>query len=115
MKPAKKRNAPIDAARKKEWSDRFRFYRASPGDDEIDKWLKRFPKSDLDIAARLLDSVEVISEPTIQAGYKRALAAIEGWHKKASEREGRWVFTAFGKPGESGLSMLRMFREANGL
>jgi hypothetical protein len=115
MKPAKNRGMPIDAARKKEWADRFRFYRASPGETEIDAWLKRFPKADLDIAARLLDSVEVISEPTIQAGYKRALTSVTGWHKKASLRQGRWVFTAFGKPGESGLSMLRMFSEANGL
>jgi hypothetical protein len=97
------------------WEGRFRFYRASPARAEINGWLSRFNAADRDVAARVLDCVEVISEPSIQEGYKEALNSIDGWDKRVSEREGKWVFTGFGKPSESGMSMLRMFREANGL
>jgi len=115
MRAPKHRGAPIDEARISGWEARFRYYRASPNTVEINAWLARFSRDDQDTAARVLDCVEVISDLKIHEGYKNALASIDGWHKRAADREGRWVFTGFGRPGESGLSMLRAFREANGL
>lgn len=115
MRATRRRGAPIDPARIAEWEGRFRFYRASPGKAEIETWLSLFKAEHQDLAARVLDCVEVISEPTIQEGYKEALGSIAGWDKKVGTREGRWVFTGFGKVSESGWAMLRIFREANGL
>jgi hypothetical protein len=110
-----RRGAAIDQHRIAAWVDRFRFYRASPNQQEVLAWLDRFHVSDRDLAARILDCVEVISEPTIQQGYREALNAMPGWHRQKSQREGRWIFTGFGGPSESGMAMLRMFREANNL
>lgn len=115
MRRPEDRNTPIDSERLLGWERRFRFYRAPPGQEEINNWLARFSDEDRDAAARILDCVDVISEATIQQGYKEALKSIEGWHKSAAKRDGRWIFTGFGKPSESGWSMLRVFREANGL
>jgi hypothetical protein len=115
MKLPKPRGTAIDETRLDEWDRTFRFYREPPTNAAIEQWLARFRPADRDAAARVLDCVEVISESKIQEGYKTALQSIAGWHKNAASREGKWVFTAFGKPGESGLSMLRIFREANGL
>jgi hypothetical protein len=107
--------AAIDSRRLDSWATRFRFYRASPDKTDIQNWLARFKTADHDLAARLLDCVEVISEATIQQGYKQALGKIAGWHPNEGERDGQWLFTGFGGPGESGLAMLRVFREANSL
>ena len=110
-----RRGAAIDASRMQSWVDRFRFYRASPNQTEIQAWIDRFKPVDRDLAARILDCVEVISEPTIQQGYSQALESLPGWHRLKSQRDGRWFFTGFGGPSESGMSMLRIFREANKL
>jgi len=107
--------AAVDARRLTKWVDRFRFYRAPPAEAEIRTWLARFSGEHQDLAARILDCVEVIPEATIQEGYKQALAAMDGWHRDSRKREGRWVFTGFGGPSESGMAMLRLFREANSL
>jgi hypothetical protein len=115
MKAPLQRGATIDQRRINKWIDRFRFYRTSPAEIEIRAWLARFGGPDQDLAARILDCVEVISETTIQEGYKQALAKMEGWHPNERDREGRWLFTGFGVPGESGMAMLRVFREANNL
>jgi hypothetical protein len=115
MRQPLQRGAAIDQHRMTGWINRFRFYRASPNQQEIEAWLDRFQVADRDLAARLLDCVEVISEPTIQQGYRDALTSLEGWHSNPAEREGRWFFTGFGGPSESGMAMLRIFREANNL
>ena len=74
-----------------------------------------FQVGDRDLAARILDCVEVMSEATIQQGYRDALNSLPGWHLDQAQREGRWFFTGFGGPSESGMAMLRIFREANNL
>ena len=68
-----------------------------------------------DVAARVLDCVEVISEREIQQGYRAALSSLSAWNIDPAVRTGQWLFLGFGKPGESGQSMLRLFREANSL
>ncbi|SRR6266436_708685 len=115
MRAPRQRGAPIDKHRIGEWIGRFRFYRAPPDEPAIVAWLARFGDADKDLAARILDCVEVISEATIQKAYKQALESVEGWHRDGAQRDGRWVFTGFSGPGESGMAMLRVFREANRL
>lgn len=115
MRQPKNRGAAIDQQRIADWINRFRFYRASPNEHEITTWLDRFHINDRDLAARILDCTEVIGEPTIQIGYRQILSGLSGWHREKSQRDGNWVFAGFGGPSESGLSMLRIFREANNL
>jgi hypothetical protein len=115
MKAPMRRGVAVNQQRLNNWTSSFRFYRAPPAEAEIRAWLARFKQSDKDLGARILDCVEVISEATIQQGYKSALESMDGWHRNESDREGRWVFTGFGGPGESGMAMLRIFREANNL
>ena len=98
-----------------EWFNRFVFYRHPPSREDIATWLELFAKADQPIAAKILDSTELISEADIQRGYRDALESIEGWHRRKADRMGEWVISGFGGPGESGAEMLRKFREANRL
>ena len=102
----------IDDARIDSWVARFKFYRLPPDRKAIQEWLKRFKVSDRDLAARILDVVEIKSEVDIQNGYSAALTSLAGWHLDPGKRTGKWFFVGFGRAGESGQSMLRIFREA---
>jgi hypothetical protein len=115
MKMPKGRGAAVDDARIAGWVDHFRFYRAPPDRNAINAWMSLFRHRDRDVAARILDCIDVVSEQSIQRGYKQALALIPGWSKEANARKGRWLFVGFGGAGESGQSMVRIFREANKL
>jgi hypothetical protein len=97
------------------WLERFRFYRHPPDRPAIEGWLARFAPDDRDLAARILDCVEVIPELRIHVGYRQALSSLPGWHKNKQDRDGNWFFVGFGDAGESGQSMARTFREATGL
>lgn len=108
--------AAIDAKRYKRWTDRFGSYRAGIINVTIQSWLNQFDASDQDLAARVLDAVEYYGQSQTHAAYRDALAALDGWHKAASKRKGRWLFAAMsGSAGESGDAMLYQFRVANGL
>jgi hypothetical protein len=106
----------IDAKRYKRWISLFGSYRAGIINVTIESWLSQFDAADQDLAARVLDAVEFYSQSQIHAAYRQALAALDGWHKSASKRKGRWRFAAMsGSAGESGDAMLYQFRIANGL
>jgi len=115
MKAPLQRGAAIDNPRMEKWLDRFRYYRDPPDRAAVRAWLHRFNSNDRDIAARILDCVEVISEKEIHEGYSRVLKALPGWHTNKQDRDGNWYFVGFGDAGESGQSMVRIFREANNL
>src|SRR5262249_43913234 len=115
MRAAANRGAPVDAARKTQWLKRFRFYREPPDEDALESWLSRFKGGSRDVAARILDCVEVISEKQIQNGYRTSLEKLPGWARIKKERDGNWYFVGFGHAGESGQAMVRTFREANKL
>ena len=107
---------PIDAKRYKRWIDHFGSYRAGIINVTIQSWLNQFDASDQDVAARVLDVVEYYAQSQIHAAYRDVLAGLDGWHKSASKRKGRWAFAAMsGSAGESGDAMLYQFRVANGL
>ncbi len=115
MRAAGNRGAPIDDARMAQWAKRFRYYRQPPDIEAIDSWLSSFKGDTKDVAARILDCVEVISDAQIQAGYRSSLEQIPGWVRTKRERDGAWYFAGFGFAGESGQAMVRTFREANKL
>lgn len=97
------------------WVRRFSYYRKPPMRDDLLVWLSRFQAKHLEVAHRILDNVTMISETQIHEGYRDGLNELQGWSKKANDREGRWYFVGVGGQGESGPAMLRLFREANGL
>lgn len=97
------------------WIKDFAGYRQPPTKDTLKKWLSSFDPEHLSIAHKVLDAVVVVSEREIHQGYRDGLASLPGWSKFAAARTGRWFFVGAGGAGESGLAMLRMFREANGL
>lgn len=97
------------------WVKDFAGYRQPPTKDTLNKWLGRFDPEHLAIAHKVLDAVVVVSEREIHQGYRDGLTSLPGWSKSAATRTGRWYFVGAGGAGESGLAMLRMFREANGL
>ncbi len=78
-------------------------------------WLKLFAEDHQQLAHKVLDNVIVVSEREIQAGYAEALVRIPGWSFDVAQRTGRWFIVGFGKAGESGPAMVRLFREANNL
>jgi hypothetical protein len=105
----------VSSARLGSWLNRFRFYRQPPDEAAVRSWIASFRVGDRDVAARILDCVEVVSEPEIHDGYRIALRGLPGWSADVTARQGRWFFLGFGGPSESGQVMLRMFREANRL
>jgi hypothetical protein len=106
----------IDAKRYKRWISNFGAYRAGINNIQIVSWLEQFETRDQDLAARVLDTVEFYGQSQIHEAYRQALQALDGWHKSASKRKGRWRFAAMsGSAGESGDAMLYQFRIANGL
>ena len=97
------------------WFGRFRFYRHPPSQEELLAWIQQFSPEDHRLAATILDQVVLLSDVEIQQGYHDALAALPGWSVDDAVRQGNWVFVGLGGQGESGQTMLHMFREAVGL
>jgi hypothetical protein len=70
----------------------------------------------LDVAARVLDSVELVSRLQIEAAFKTLMASVPGWHRRKSMREGKWRFVPYSfSSGESGDQMIAAFRQAMGM
>lgn len=97
------------------WYDRFRSYRQPPSRDDISAWLRQFEAQHLPTAKKVLDNVILIADADIQGSFRAALDAIPGWSRIVADRAGKWAFLGLGGQGESGATMLHMFREANEL
>ncbi len=116
MKVPKARGVPVDAARMRDWLDDFTGYRVNVNEGRIDRWLRQFHNGHRDVAARVLDAVEFITNEQIAEAYRQLLRSLPGWHLNAARRRGIWRFVPFSfSAGESGDSMLHMFRVANAL
>jgi hypothetical protein len=115
MKRPHPRGTQISPQRTAAWLEAFRFYRHPRDGAAILRWLNRFSRADRDLAARVLDCVQVVSEQETLRGYRNALQQLEGWSRDSALRNGRWFFVGFGRAGESGQAMVRCFREANQL
>lgn len=116
MKQPSERGAAISPQRIRRWLDEFAAYRHQVSEPKIDRWLDQFASADRDAGARLLDSVDFIGYAQISSLFRQLVAAIPGWHKVEGKRSGRWRFVAFsGSSGESGDTMLQLFRLANSL
>lgn len=116
MKTPRKRGTPIDTKRITDWVERFSGYRAKISGTRIEAWLGHFDQPHKDAAGRVLDAVEFYGHEQLDAAFRSVLGALPGWHRKAAQRTGRWRFVPFTlSPGESGDSMLHVFRVANKL
>src|SRR5438094_10510927 len=99
-----------------DWLADFAGYRVNVNEGRIDRWLQQFDPGHRDLAARLLDAVDFISYEQIAEAYRQTLRTLPGWHAAQNRRPGRWRFVPFSfSAGESGDSMLHVFRVANGL
>jgi len=116
MKTPLERRAPVDADRVQAWLAEFAAYRTGATEGRIERWMRQFDDGDQDIAARLLDAVELIGLEQIDNSFRDILDSLPGWGRTKATRSGKWRFVAFsGSTGESGDSMLHRFRIANGL
>lgn len=116
MRQPLKAGSPVNSRRYKNWIARFGAYRAGITQATIDNWLDQFKDSDKDLAARVLDAVIFFNQDQIAKNFRSLTDSLDGWHKEKKHRSGRWFFVAMsGSAGESGDSMLYIFRMANGL
>jgi len=106
----------IDSRRMAGWTSVFAGYRHAVNEARIDRWLAQFRKQEQDLAARILDSVDFVTQEQIAAAYRSLLAALPGWNPHETLRRGKWRFVAFSiSAGQSGDTMLHRFRLANDL
>lgn len=116
MKKPERRNAPIDLKRYKKWTDEFTGFRHQVPEGRIRDWLGQFESKDLDVAARLVDSIDFVTNEQIRSAFKGILESLPGWHRTQSRRSAKWRFVPYtSSSGESGDSMMHVFRQANNL
>jgi len=116
VRTPRKRGAPIDVQRMADWVESFPGYRTTISRTRVEAWLGQFDQSDKDVAARVLDAVEFYGPERLADAFRSILGALPGWHRNAARRTGRWRFVPFTlRPGESGDTMLHVFRIANNL
>lgn len=107
---------PIDRSRFSRWLLDFIGYRYSVSEQRIDRWLDQFNGEDKDTAARILDCVDFVTHQQMVAAFRNTLNILPGWDRNESLRQGRWRFISFStSAGESGDTMLHVFRRANEL
>jgi hypothetical protein len=112
----KNRNTPIDTKRFGSWTGNFGSFRTPINRNAIEEWLQQFDTRDQDLAARILDAVLYFEISAIASNFRAVLKSMVGWNIDPKKRKGRWFFVAMsGSAGESGDTMLREFRRANGL
>jgi hypothetical protein len=108
--------AKVDQARKTSWFNRFLHYRHPPTPGAIDAFLRQFGRKNKNVAARLLDSVEVVSRAEMELAFRTLMQNLPGWHRDKNQRAGEWRFVPYSfSSGESGDQMIACFRQAMGL
>jgi hypothetical protein len=116
MNAPRPRGTAIDDARVLAWSLRFAGFTREVTPTAIRNWLSQFAAVHSDLSSRLLDAVVFVSHNDIHAAFRAILAGLPGWSPDATLRAGRWRFVPYtSSAGESGDTMLHVFRKANGL
>lgn len=116
MKRPMDRGIGLTAQRSSSWLAQFSGYHIPVTRGLIELWLNQFLAEDRDLAARVLDSVMFIGNEHIHVCFRSLLASLPGWDKIKSRRNGRWFFVPFsGSVGESGDSMMHVFRMATSM
>ena len=116
MKAPLPRGTTINADRFQRWLSDFSGYRYTVSEHKIDRWIDQFDEEDKDVASRVLDCVDFITYDQMVAAFRNILISLPGWNIDESLREGTWRFISFStSAGESGDTMLHVFRRANSL
>lgn len=116
MKKPSPKKTPIDNKRLKKWLDDFSGFRHQVPESRIRDWLLQYDEHDRDLAARLLDCVDFFNNEQIRAAFRTILGNLPGWNPAKPKRTGRWRFAPYSSSsGESGDSMMHVFRQANNL
>src|SRR5579859_6044439 len=106
----------ISISRKRKWHHRFLHYRHPPTINDIEAWVGQFRRRDKDIAARVLDSVQLVTRAEMELAFQTLMKSLPGWHRNKSSRIGEWRFVPYAlRPGESGDHMMACFRQAMGM
>ena len=107
---------PLNNQRFDNWLASFSAYVSPVTQLKIENWLDQFLEIDRDVAARILDAVLFVGTKQIMVQYREMLNALDGWHPDPGQRKGRWFFVPFSaSSGESGDTMVHLFRMATGL
>jgi len=116
VRTPKKRGRPIGDARIAGWRSRFTGYRQEVTPERIKKWVDQFSSLDRDIAARILDCLNYVTDQSIEESFRQVLKKFTGWNTSKKKRKGKWRFVAFSQSaGESGDNMLHRWRVATGM
>lgn len=116
MKAPRPVGTPINAQRRRQWTNNFATYRHQVSEQTVSDWLDQFDNDHRDVAARLLDVVDFYSVDRISGAFRTALAALPDWHKDHRRRNGKWRFAGLShSAGESADAMMHRFRIASGL
>lgn len=116
MRAPASRNTALDSKRVKRWLDDFSGFRHQVPEGRIRDWLGQYRQEDQDLAARLLDCVDFVNNEQIRAAFRTILEGLPGWDRSVGKRTGRWRFAPYSSSsGESGDSMIHVFRQANNL
>src|SRR5258706_187568 len=108
--------SPIDMQRVRRWMADFPGYRITVTEQRIDRWIEQFRRADRDLAARVLDSVDFVSNEQIAAAFRSTLNSLPNWNIEGNRRNGTWRFVPMSSSaGESGDTMMHKFRLANGM
>jgi hypothetical protein len=106
----------VNTARRNVWHGRFLHYRYPPTIDEISEFLTQFGSAHEDVAARLLDAVEVVTRVQIEQAFRTLMENLPGWHRAKTKRKGNWRFVPYSfSSGESGDQMIAAFRQSMGM
>ncbi len=113
MKKPNRRTTKVNARRVRTWVNEYANYRHTVSEHRILEWIKLFAPKHRDLAARVLDCIDIITHDQIVAAYKSILRGLDGWNRDKRKRKGKWRFVAYSaSAGESGDSMLQKFRHA---
>ena len=116
MQKPRDRGTRIDNARYNKWLASFSGYVSQVTRGKTELWLEQFDEVDRDVAARVLDAVLFIGHEQIKTKFRELLHGLSGWSDDDSKRKGQWFFVPFsGSTGESGDSMVHVFRMATGM
>jgi hypothetical protein len=116
LKAPQPSGAPINAQRRRRWTNNFSTYRHQVSEQSLSDWIEQFADNHRDVSARLLDVVDFYSIDRISGAFRTALNALPDWHRDQRRRNGKWRFAGLShSAGESADAMMHRFRIANGL
>ena len=116
MRPPSPPGSPIDDPRLSTWVMAFSGYHDPIDEHAVRSWIAQFDFAHIDLAARILDSVQFYPAADIGAQLRHSLINLPAWPLNPESADPRWRLVPFSSsPGESGDSMLHLLRRSASL